>query len=232
VLALINCSSPGQVLALDEASVQSTTPISGSATSAGVFYTPNGTTLTSCAFRIAGFIEYSGGLTTAGTYAAAPSKNQLFGPGVKLPGDIVQSIFNPTGAVATGTTVIPFDDTVPQNTEGDQYMSQAVTPKSAANMLRVRVMVIGSTTVSDAFTATLFQDSGANALAASTSFAATAMAQAYLAYEARAATTAATTFKVRAGGNNAGTLTFNGFSGGRIYGGAMASFIAIDEIMG
>src|ERR1041385_5219094 len=31
-------------------------------------------------------------------------------------------------AAATGTTTVPIDDTVPQNTEGDEYMSRAITP--------------------------------------------------------------------------------------------------------
>jgi hypothetical protein len=44
-----------------------------------------------------------------------------------------------------------------------------------------------------------------------------------------AGTTSATTFKVR-GGVNAGTLTFNGEVGARLFGGVCASSITVTEI--
>ena len=100
VLGLVNCTGTGQIFALDEASVRSTSAMSSSATSAGVFYTPNGTTLTNCAFRILGYLEYSGSLTTAGTYSSAPTKLQLFGPGIKKPGEY-------TGNIAQASTASP-----------------------------------------------------------------------------------------------------------------------------
>ena len=34
-----------------------------------------------------------------------------------------QIVATQTGAVATGTTTFPEDDTIPQNTEGDEYMT-------------------------------------------------------------------------------------------------------------
>ena len=34
------------------------------------------------------------------------------------PGAVVQVVSNSSGALATGTTTIPSDDTIPQNTEG------------------------------------------------------------------------------------------------------------------
>jgi hypothetical protein len=45
-----------------------------------------------------------------------------------------------------------------------------------------------------------------------------------------AGTTSETTFKVRAGGEEAGTTTFNGVGGARKYGGVLASSITITEI--
>ena len=44
-----------------------------------------------------------------------------------------------------------------------------------------------------------------------------------------AGTTSATTFRVRAGLNSAGTTTFNGASSARYYGGTLASSITIKE---
>ena len=114
VLGLINCIGSGQIFALDETSVKSTTAMSSSATSAGVFYTPNGTALSNCAFRILGYVEYSSGLTTAGTYASAPTKIQLFGPGVPKPGQY-------TGVIAQSST------TTQTTTSSSSFVSTPVT---------------------------------------------------------------------------------------------------------
>jgi hypothetical protein len=86
---------------LDETSAQSSTAISGGATSAGVFYTPNGTTVATKQIKILGYLEYNAGLATAGSYSSAPTKIQLFGPGVKKPGDYLQNVS--TSGSSTGT---------------------------------------------------------------------------------------------------------------------------------
>jgi hypothetical protein len=74
------------------------------ATSAGVFCTPNGTTVTSKPHRILGYLEYASGLATAGTYATAPTKVQLVGPGVKKPGAIVHTAYASNTGSTTATT--------------------------------------------------------------------------------------------------------------------------------
>ena len=104
VLALWHSGAGAATLSLNplnEGTLQSTTGISGGATSAGVFYTPNGTNLSSKAFRILGYVEYTSGLGTAGTYTAAPDIVQLFGPGIKKPGEILQVV---TGSNQTAAT--------------------------------------------------------------------------------------------------------------------------------
>lgn len=151
-------------------------------------------------------------------------------------GSIVQVVNTQTSAASTGTTVIPADDTIPQNTEGDQYMSLAVTPTSATNKLKITVVVHG-TEISNPvnyWTAALFQDSTANALAASSgySFSTGGPSSCTFVHYMTAGTTSATTFKVRAGLSAAGTFAFNGDSntGARLYGGVCASSITIEEI--
>lgn len=137
-----------------------------------------------------------------------------------------------TGAVATGTTILPFDDTIPQNTEGDQYMSLSYTPTSATNMLRIDVSLFGSLSVNAEFSVALFQDSTANALAATGQYMVGGPTNNYaqtLTHTMTAGTTSATTFKVRAGGAAAGTFTFNGRSSARRFGGVASSFITITE---
>jgi hypothetical protein len=127
VLALINCSTATQIFPLNEGLVASTTAISGSATSAGVFYTPNGTTLSSKSFKILGYVEYnSTGLSTAGTYASAPNFVQSFGPGIKKPGDVIQVAY----AVITSSSTTTSSSFVSTNTNVN------ITPTSAANPVR------------------------------------------------------------------------------------------------
>ncbi len=145
----------------------------------------------------------------------------------------LQVVSTQTGAVATGTTTIPFDDTIPQSGEGDQYMSLAITPKSATSRLIIEVtgFFTNSAAAASAITMALFQDSAADALAAGfvISQSTTLGGLVKFTHAMTSGTTSSTTFKVRAGDNAAGTTTFNGQGGGRKYGGVIASSIVIRE---
>lgn len=156
---------------------------------------------------------------------------------VGLPtGVAVQVAQSETGALATGTTIIPFDNTIPQNTEGDQYMTCTITPKSSTNILIIEVCAnIGMPSVIQNVAAALFQDSTANALAtANTGLDATAGGGRLMNFSHKmlAGTTSATTFKVRIGVQVSGTLTFNGIGAGAFFGGTYASSITITEYKG
>lgn len=145
-----------------------------------------------------------------------------------------QTVSMQTGAVITGTTQLPADDSIPQNTEGDEYMSLSITPKSATSRLVIDVVWIGASgAASGQLGVALFQDSTADALAAVSAHINGADRQQNLKFThvMTSGTTSATTFKVRAGQNTAATTTFNGNSGGRILGGVMASSITIREVM-
>jgi len=170
---------------------------------------------------------------TAGNWSTAPSYVEVFHQGIPLPGSIVQNPRTDLGTVATGTTRIPFDNTIPQITEGDQYMTQAITPLASPNLLRVTAQIIISSSTSAASNAVaLFQDSTANALKTVEQDQASA-AEVYtvtMSYVARALSTSPTTFRIRAA-TNAGTLTFNGSAGGGLYGGTLNSFMQVEEIM-
>ena len=143
----------------------------------------------------------------------------------------LQIVNSQTGAVATGTTTIPFDDTIPQNTEGTEFLSVAITPSSTSNLLLIQVVMNYSYSIANTVTMALFQDTTANALAASSEYGSTAtgMINSGLTHYMTAGTTSSTTFKVRAGGETAGTLTVNGFSGARKLGGVMISSITVTE---
>jgi len=153
--------------------------------------------------------------------------------GLGITAATAQIVTTNTTAVSTGTTVLPFDDTIPQNTEGDQYLSVSITPKIATSTLEIDVEIIVSHTVASYLSAALFQDTTAGALAASTQYQASALGPVTICmkYTMTSGTTSATTFKVRAGSSTAGTTTFNGQSGTRIFGGVAASRITIKEYL-
>lgn len=230
-LGIVNARSGTSIMSLRADDIKSSTAEggAGAADSAQVIYT--GTAVASKAMAMLGYLEYT--LATAGTWVTAPSKTQLFGMGVPLPGHVVQEVYTQSGAVVNGTTTVPFDDTIPQNTEGDQFMSQAITPTSAVNVLDVQH--IGSYTNSSGvdIMISLFQDAIASALAAIIVINGTAggVENSSLRHRMLAGTTSATTLKVRAGGAGAGTTTFNGSAGSRLMGGVIASSIGIKEIM-
>ena len=145
----------------------------------------------------------------------------------------MQVVNSQTTATATGTTTIPFDNTVPQNTEGDQYLSLAVTPTSATNVLMVDVVLVVESSVANTLTVALFVDAIANALAAVPHNAAGAFGVTTLSFKHRmvAGSISAMTFKVRAGGSSAATTRINGFNSAQLFGGVCASSITITEVV-
>ena len=62
-----------------------------------------------------------------------------------------------------GTTIIPHDNTIPQKTEGDEFLTLAITPKSALSKLKIEVHGFWGTTAANWLTVALFQDDGVNA---------------------------------------------------------------------
>jgi hypothetical protein len=151
-----------------------------------------------------------------------------------LTGVPVQTVASSTTAVATGTTILPYDDTIPQNTEGDQYMTQAITPKSATNRLSIEAVIHIGNSASDHLSAALFQDSTANALAVASQYQLTnqGITNIKLTHDMVSGTTSSTTFKIRAGNALAGTTTVNGLGGARRFGGVFSSSMKITEYKG
>lgn len=145
-------------------------------------------------------------------------------------GAVVQVVNTLYTTKATGTTIMYADDSIPQNTEGDEYFTCAITPKSATNKLYIRVVVHAATSVNSQRMAALFQDSTAGAISGVICYQSTTYDMPLIIeHFMTAGTTSATTFKVRAGGEG-GTLTVNGYGGNRFLGGVMASSITITEI--
>jgi len=153
----------------------------------------------------------------------------------RITGEVLQIVNVMDGAVATGTTAMVMDDTIPQKTEGDEYMTLAITPTSATTLLKIDVVVnLTHTNAGNGLIVALFQDTTANALAAASVAPgddANALIQVRFTHWMTSGTSSSTTFKVRAGSSAAGaTTTFNGASGARLFGGVCASSVTITEI--
>lgn len=145
---------------------------------------------------------------------------------------VVQVVNSQDGATAACDTKMPYDDSIPQKTEGVEVMTLAITPTSATNKLKIDVVVFGSADNSDDVSVALFQDDTAGALAAGGQYVNNTDKFCGISFThyMTAGTTDETTFKVRMGGN-AQNADFNGISGGnRKFGGKCASSITITEI--
>ena len=148
-------------------------------------------------------------------------------------GSILQVVNTQTGAMSTGTTQIPNDDTIPQITEGFEVMTRTITPSSTTNKLLINVVTHISASSDSIPTTALFVDSTADALACTFSHAfglGNYPKVHNLNHYMTAGSTSELTFRVRVGFNGSGTLTFNGRSGSRRRGGVAASSITIMEI--
>jgi hypothetical protein len=153
---------------------------------------------------------------------------------ISFTGRIVQTVNTQTTAVATGTTIFPADDTIPQKTDGDEYMTLAITPTNASNKLRIfSTFYCSHSEASSVMSAGLFQDDTAatlNAVMGGRSVGGGRPATMVLDHYMTAGTTSATTFKIRAGGPASGTTTFNGLGTNRFFGGLGTASITIQEI--
>lgn len=205
----------------------------GAADSAQVFYT-TGATVSAKPYIVIGYSTWEAGLAAAGTWGTAPSRIQLYAPGVPLPGQPVMFNEDVTTAVATTATAMPDDDTIPQSGEGGQFLSgTAFTPSSAADLLRVSLTLNWSHSALNQCSMAIFRDAVANALFGSQMFMSNGGSQQQNTMDVTtlAGSTASTQFKGRAGGNTGATLTFNGAAGARKLGGVDHTSLKTVEIM-
>lgn len=117
--------SPGNpsIISWDETAATTTTAISAGSTAPQVWYTQGGA-LAAKALRILGFVEST--QPTAGNWSVSPTKVQLFGPGIKRPGDTVQEVsaLFAGPALTSSTTFVPLATT-------------SLTALAAADVIRV-----------------------------------------------------------------------------------------------
>lgn len=135
-------------------------------------------------------------------------------------------------SVSTGTTIMPDDDTIPQDTEGDQYLTVSHTPEASGNLLRITVLAHLAQSAGNHMSGAVFLSGTANALRSSLHFNSTnnrIISPIVIVHEYTTASGSSHTFNFRAGGSAANTTTFNGESAARLHGGVLSSAIIVDE---
>lgn len=152
-----------------------------------------------------------------------------------LTGQVVNYQYSTYNTYSQTDVVIPYDDTIPQQTEGTEILTVTITPQSASNILVIKYYWNGEAKEQSAFA--LFQDGTANALTASPIGSGGGGSFGYLALEhiMVAGTVAATTFKIRAGtsSGSGSPIFFNGHgvpSASRLYGGVAQNRLEVWEI--
>lgn len=142
-------------------------------------------------------------------------------------GVMVQQVRNTSTAAFSTSVAIPADGTIPQITEGGEFITQAITPLNASNILRIEINLQFDLAVNPVGTAALFVDSTANALAAfpfSTSTAGYRKTFTAIYYTV-AGSTSSRTYRVRVGLTTANNVTINP----NVYGGVNMSSITVSE---
>lgn len=134
VLGAFNALSGRNVAPINEAALQTCASGTSGGSSAQTYYCST-SAVTAKAIKIIGYVEIQE--VTAGTWATGPTYVQLFGPGIKKPGDVVQGpIYNTFTTQTTGSGVTPTQTGV----------SLSIIPTSAANLIHVHAEGTESTT--------------------------------------------------------------------------------------
>ena len=155
-----------------------------------------------------------------------------------MSGGIIQIVHKDYRDFFSTTALIPLDDTIPQNTEGAEVFTQAITPtRSDSKILITCVLNISNSNASNLHTAAIFRDSIANSIAAGWALCVGTNAPnspMVINFLDSPATTSAVTYKVRVGysAGSSSTVQVNGGSGTRYLGGSLASGMTLMEVSG
>jgi len=149
-------------------------------------------------------------------------------------GKMVQVKYADVKTLLTGTTTLPHDDTIPQITEGNEYLTLAITPTTTSNALLIEVQVmISSPGAADLIIAIFNTDvHSTDAQAVSSMYMVTATTTQCMSiqYYYIPGITSATTWRLRCGTHQAGLTNINGGSGNQKFGGKANTSMTITEI--
>lgn len=147
---------------------------------------------------------------------------------------LLQSVMKGVVGGDNTVTVIPFDNTIPQNTEGKEYVSQVFTPTSATSLIRVRFSAMLHGNPAGYVTMALFKSGSADALiSAGCDADGDQLSVVTLEHViASPAAGAPITFSIRFGPSAGITAYINSINTGGVYGNAARSYLQIDEVVG
>lgn len=225
-LAVINCLLGTNIFPLAGWGIASVTPFGGGANTAQVFFGTG--TFANVPYSVLGYCSYEAGstLATAGTYLTAPTRVELYRPGVPLPGQVVQQLTTTNGANSTNAVNYTASNTPPAAATGVSAAARAITPTSSANLIRVTGQAMLFSQAGGAVFAYL--DDGASTVEVSGG------PQGTLAifYQVLAAVLTTLTYTLYYVGNSSANVAFlNSTTTGAQFGGKANSFLRAEEIM-
>lgn len=142
-----------------------------------------------------------------------------------------QIVYATSSTYASTSVVIPVDNTIPQITEGAEFLTATITPQSATSRLIVMLSTQAAPVNIATVTLAIFRDATANAIGSTCESANTANTAISLSCMASviSGSTSATTFRMRLGANS-GQVFVNGSSGGAYFGGVSATSMSVIEV--
>ena len=148
-------------------------------------------------------------------------------------GKVLQVVKSLVTTKASTSSSIPQDNTIPQNTEGTEFTTLAITPQASDSTLFIDFLVHGSLSNNNTnLTVCLFKDSVANALQVSNNFCGTntELFPLMLKFAETSGTTSSVTYKIRFGLNGGGTVYLNSDQSTDVYSTAQSSVFIITEV--
>ena len=230
-LCAFNALSGTSIAPINESALQTSAAGTTGGNSAQTYYC-NIASVTSRAVRILGYVDIKE--TIAGTWATGPTYTQLFGPGTKRPGDLVQTQYASTGSNLAGTNTYTISNTPPAPANGlSSGLSPAITPTAEVNVLNVTggIYVAHSTGTSGQVGAFVYNTTTSTTVA-------TVLGPSIV---SNTGTTLSIGYRGVAGGTSAVTYTLYGFSNDSntfinqqsgatpLFGGTFGTFLRIDE---
>lgn len=139
---------------------------------------------------------------------------------------------NGTTSVVTCTDTVPYDNSIPQNSEGTQFLTGSYTPVSASSTLEIEVVAYATPASAQNCAIALFRDTGADAIAAGWTRADSGnMMMFRVKHHMNSWGTSASTLAAR-GGAASGNFYINGNSSGtRVGGGILRAFLRVTEYL-
>ena len=189
---------------------------------------------------LAARLSIGAGLYIGSATGGDPGAGKVNATGYQLNGasivhGIAQVVTDTDATYTTCSTDLPVDNTVPQNTEGDEILSVAITPKQSTSTLRITFTAMVGVSTAGMVGAGLFVDSTAAALNGTSvrvpSTAGTTLIS--LVHFVSAASTSSRTYKIRVGPDTGSPVSafINGDNSGRLMGGSSIAVLQVEEIL-